>query len=568
MTISDEVSELSTLLNNPNTILRPTEMVMKPFNLGAARMTRFSFSRSMIRRAFTNNWEIERLVVDFDEFGRGHIIYRVLAEGKLFHFVAFTSTIDEALHTDRVIADVWDVTAALVEGELDTDLLQFLKDEVPKQELSRLDPRVLVLTRGNRSVRFYDYLVERLANGKQPESKKLGDAGYIMRSTAFYGNGKFGMRSFLGFEDKHPLSAPYRAQFLAAWLFREVSYESVEHCAKARNPNAACFNDEWSCFFGLGNATGLGLIPWAMKHPGELNAWVAIRELALSDVRSLEGSIENRQILEKWLDKAYQYFSSLGGENRWPWMGPDSLAKATLLIQETFRSLSENVFPFDDLYLWAEKQNIEITELVISLLLELDDTSDKVIDRLLMVDNKKESDFNATVEDLKTRIDEQYFWLKELNLGESEAKHYWWAMSDNAEEPRRAERSVIDPLHREIPIDISLRINNLVGDLETIDEKIPVSEFLHSFPEHGIAVKRLLGDFGPYSEPRENVCDFKHLPLNLQRFQLAMYGMDNFSPQSTDWLRVTLFQGAPRVSEIGYKESDNWILPKQPGGLI
>ena len=227
MTISEEVSELSTLLDDPNTILRPAEIVMEPTNLGAVRMTRFSFSRSMIRRAFTNNWEINCQVVDFDEFGCGHIIYRILAEGKIFHFVAFTSTIDEALHTDRVIADVWDVTAALVEGEMDDDFLRLLKNEVPKQELSRLDPRVLVLTRGNRSVRFYDYLVERLASGKQPESKKLGDAGYIMRSTAFYGNGKFGMRSFLGFEDQHPLSSPYRAQFLAAWLFREVSYKSV-----------------------------------------------------------------------------------------------------------------------------------------------------------------------------------------------------------------------------------------------------------------------------------------------------------------------------------------------------
>ena len=433
MTISEEVSELSTLLSDPNNVLRPAEIVMKPASLGAVRMTRFSFSRSMIRRAFTNQWEIKLMVVDFDELGRGHIIYRILAEEKLFHFVAFTSTIDEALHTDRVIADVWDVTAALVEGEIDNDLLQFLRDEVPKQELSRLDPRVLVLTRGNRSIRFYDYLVERLANGKQPESKKLGDAGYIMRSTAFYGNGKFGMRSFLGFEDQHPLSAPYRAQFLAAWLFREVSYESVEHCAKAKNPNAVSFNDEWSCFFGLGNATGLGLVPWAMKHPGELNSWIAIRELALSNVRFLKGSNQNKQILEEWFDKAYQYFSSLGGGDRWPWMGPDSLAKATLLIHDTFRSLSENDFPFNDLYLWAEKQDIEITELVISILLELDDTDDEVIDSLLMVRSQKKANFNTTVADLKKIIEENYLWLNELNLEETEAKHYWWVMSDNAE---------------------------------------------------------------------------------------------------------------------------------------
>ena len=42
-----------------------------------------------------------------------------------------------------------------------------------------------------------------------------------------------------------------------------------------------------------------------------------------------------------------------------------------------------------------------------------------------------------------------------------------------------------------------------------------------------------------------------YLPLQIQRFQLAMYGMDEFKPKSTDWLRVTLFQGAPRLERAG-----------------
>ena len=562
-----ETTELETLIDNPKTPLRQPQKVMERLNLGAARMSRFSFSRSMIRRGFLNSWDIKRLIVDFDESGSGQIVYRILAEGKIFHFVAFTSRLDETLHTDRVVADAWDVTAALVEGELEEDLMQLLKSEVPKQESSRLDSRVLVLTRGNRSVRFYDYLVECLAEGNQPKSKKLGDAGYIMRSTAFYANGKFGMKSFLGIGENHPLSAPYRAQFLAAWLFREVGYESVEHCAKARNPNAASFNSDWNRFLGLGNATGLGLVPWAMKHPDQLNAWVAIRELALSNVRSMKGSGENTRELDEWLNRAYEHFSSLGGGNRGSWLGPDSLAEATLIIRSTFKSLSKNDFPFDDLYLWAEEQDFEITELVVSLLLELDTTSDEIIDRLLTVNTKKPLISDTTVKDLKTQIYAKYSWISKLNLDDPQASYYWWVMSDNAEEPRRAQRSIVAPLHRELPIDIALRLKKLIQDLEATNEETAVNEFLHSYPEHGIAINRILCDFGPYSEPRDNVCDFEHLPLNLQRFQLAMYGMDNFSPQSTDWLRVTLFQGAPRVFEISSTDSDNWILPKQPGGL-
>lgn len=567
MTMLEELAELESLIDGSDISLRRPDTVMQPTNLGAARMTRFSFSRSMIRRAFLKDWDIKLLMVEFDNAGSGQIVYQIYAEGKIFHFVAFTSRLDETLHTDRVIADSWDVTAALVEGELEEDLMQLLRDEVPKQESSRLDSRVLVLTRGNRSVRFYDYLVECLAEGHQPKSKKLGDAGYIMRSTAFYANGKFGMKSFMGFADEHPLSAPYRAQFLAAWLFREVSYESVEHCAKARNPNAASFDNDWSRFFGLGNATGLGLVPWAMKHPEELNAWIAIRELALSNIRSTRGSFENTRKLDEWIYKAYEHFSSLGGENRSPWLGPDSLAEASLQIRETFKQLFKNDFPFNDLYIWAEKQEVEITELVVSLLLELDDTSDEVIDRLLTVNTEKPQQTSITVGDVKTEINRRYSWIENFNLDDPKATHYWWVMSDNAEEPRRAQRSTIDPQHREIPIDIALRLNNLSRDLDEVNDKTTVNKFLHSFPEHGIAVNRILHNFGPYSEPRDNVCDVEHLPLNLQRFQLAMYGMDNFSPQSTDWLRVTLFQGAPRVSEISSTDSDNWILPKQPEGL-
>ena len=46
-----------------------------------------------------------------------------------------------------------------------------------------------------------------------------------------------------------------------------------------------------------------------------------------------------------------------------------------------------------------------------------------------------------------------------------------------------------------------------------------------------------------------------------------MYGMDNFKPKSTDWLRVTLFQGAPRVGDLGMDDAaDDWVLPARPGG--
>ncbi|MCZ2403011.1 hypothetical protein IV498_07390 [Paenarthrobacter sp. Z7-10] len=61
--------------------------------------------------------------------------------------------------------------------------------------------------------------------------------------------------------------------------------------------------------------------------------------------------------------------------------------------------------------------------------------------------------------------------------------------------------------------------------------------------------------------------DAQFLPLSTQRFQLATYGMNNFSPQSTDWVRVTLFSGAPRVAEVmNGTDDDDWLFPLAPEG--
>ena len=84
--------------------LRPPEVVMRPEMLGAARLTRYSFSRTMLRRAVAGGWTACRAGQDLDAEARGESVYTVEADGHRFSFVAFTTTIDESAHTDRVIA--------------------------------------------------------------------------------------------------------------------------------------------------------------------------------------------------------------------------------------------------------------------------------------------------------------------------------------------------------------------------------------------------------------------------------------------------------------------------------
>jgi hypothetical protein len=524
---------------------------MRPEWMGAARLTRYSFNRMMIRRAFDRGWTAEVVSFDLDAEGRGEAVIRIEAEGRVFHFVAFTTTIDESHHTDRVIADRWEVTATLSEGDLTGDLLAMLRTQVPQQERGRLDHRVLVLTRGNRSVRFFQYLVDSLAAGRQPDPDLVADSGYIMRSTAFYGNGKFGMRSFEGYDAGHPLGAPFRAQMLCAWLFRELSYLVVEHCARAKGGDTAVgFATGWDRYFGLGNATGLGLIPFAFKHPAIIDAWCRIREQALAEVRSMVVTDERRACLRWWIDRARRHFVGGTDDDCRPFLNGAALGPVVDEVADRFEQLRHDTATFDRLYRWAEDENPETAELVVSMLIELHDGDDLQVDAEYVVDEGANvlADRASTVADLKDLLAKRQ-WLDGLDLDDPETDWYWWLISDNSDEPRRAPRRRLEPRHRDVAVDVAVRLARLGRALRQWPDHTDVEVFLGAEPDHRLAVHRLAGQWA-YGEPHDNACARSYLPLMLQRFQLATYGMDNFKPKSTDWLRVTLFQGAPRIGDL------------------
>lgn len=567
MTTSTVDEHLSELLRSRRRELRPPETVMAPSTLGATRLSRYSFNRTMLRRASVGEWSVSRPHFDIDDEGRGEAVYRVDTGDRVFGFVAFTTTLDESLHTDRVIADRWEIAAALVEGEVDGPFLDQLREHVPKQEGGRHDPRVLVLTRGNRSVRFFDYLVDTLAAGSQPDPALVGDAGYIMRSTAFYGNGKYGMRSFEGYPPGHPLSAPYRAQMLAAWLFRELSYDVTEECARRRGgERAVAFNAEWSRFFGLGNATGLGLVPYAFNHPRVLNAWIGVRELALANVRALDGTPNRVAQLRRWIDRAHQHFSEGTDADCTPFLSPQQLLPVVESIRDAFELVADHPQPFDDLMKWASSRDAETSELTVSLLIELDTDLDDLVDELLLVDEQTSVDPAMTVGMASLLLEERFGWLDELDLEGPGAAHFSWFVSDNADEPRRAVRGRIEEeAQSAVAIDVALRMVALRRTLLldwTADALL--SEVTARHPEHLLAIERLIASDRPYGEPRDNTCAAEYLPLQVQRLQLAMYGMDNFKPKSTDWLRVTLFQGAPRCADLTNGLLDDWVFPALP----
>lgn len=539
---------------------------MQPERLGAARLHRYSFNRMMLRRAAAERWWAAPVAVDLDDDGAGEVVIRIDAEGHRFHFVAMTDTIDEAAHTDRVIGERWEIAAALVEGEVSDDDRTRLRAAIPAQEDARFDPSVLVLTRGNRSVRFFEAVADRLAAGRQPDPSMVADAGYLMRSTAFYGNGKFGMRSFDGYPDDHPLAAPYRAQMLCAWCFRELSYLAVEHVARARGGDrAVALEGEWRRFFGLGNATGLGLVPYAMNHPAVIDGWLRVRESALARVRRLPPSPERLVVVDEILERAEAHFAAGSDDDCTPFRSPAAMVAVARSAAEVWAGCRLGTEPFEALFAWADAVDAETAEFVVSVLLELDEAADADIDAALRVDEVSSVAPTTTVGEIRSLLDERFGWLADLPLDADDADAFLWVLSDDTEEPRRTPRGgAVDDRHA-MTIDVALRMWRLSVALRDRPGAEPIGAFCVEEPAHRFAVARLGFAHLDYGEPRDNVCAAEHLPLQLQRFQLATYGMDDFKPKSTDWLRVTLFQGAPRLDDlVDGTVDDRWAMPPRP----
>lgn len=568
-----QLSRPTPALTRAQTHARTADVALDPADMGTARSTRHSFNRSFLRAAAREQWAVDSTGWDIDEAGRGRFIYRVATPSHVFHLVGFSQVLDEAQRTDRVIAQSWDVTAALVEGEVDDELLATLASEVPRQEAGRAPTGTLVWTRANRSARFFDLVAECLAAGHQPDPGALGDAAYILRSTAFYGNGKFGLAGFEGYHSNHPLALPYRAQMLTAWLMREFAYDLVEHCARARNPGAVRLAGAWRRYFGLGNATGLGMVPYIINHPRVLDAWCALRELPLAHALAQPFTTTALDQKIDLVDRAQFYFAQRGSLPTAPYPDLGGLAEglgrlSAALVQLRDTGHLDGVVPAEP---WAAiraraaTESGEVRAVLDTVLVEDTAELDRDIESLLHCVEEHPWDPGTTCAQVREQLHRAYAWTEHLDLTSPASTALFWFTSQNNEEPRRGRRGIDPGVEVEHPLGIALDAHALREDLDQAGGETLLADFLISHPWHRGAINRALSLRGvPYGEVRTNLLAQDFLPLDLQRFQLAVYGMDNYSPQSTDWLRVTLNCGAPRAADIRAGVADDWLFAPKP----
>ncbi|MDN5770006.1 MAG: hypothetical protein L0H24_03835 [Microlunatus sp.] len=531
----------------------------------------------MIRYLVAQQWQVTRERFDFDEVGRGVAVYRIDAGRRTWRLVAFSQVLADGERQDRVIAAAWDVTLALIEGDLDQERMAALRDNVPRQEAGRADPDTVIWGRGNRSTRFFDAVVTALAAGRQPDSAMFEASPYLMRSTAFYSNGKFGLADFERFGPEHPFSVPYRSHFLAAWLMRELSLDLVEHCARAINPGAAVLDPRWRRYLGLGNATGLGVVPYVINHPQILDAWAHLRELPLAEVRGRvvdPGDPDVARVRELF-DRAVIYLQLGGSTDIAPFPNCAVVAAQVAQVRELVEEYAAHGTihgaraprPWEVLHAAADDISPGCRAVVASILVELTGDLDAVIEASLARDERTVLRPWQSVGELVEAIDQHYDWVRQFDFDDAAQQAYFWFSSEDNEEPRRGRRGIDPGEQVEHGTDVARAVATLRTDLDAADPADLVAQFMLSHPWHRGAISRVqsVGEL-TYGEVRTNLLAEDFLPLNVQRLQLAVYGMENFVPQSTDWLRVTLFVGAPRVSDLAEGTADDdWIFVSAPG---
>ena len=556
-------------------MLRPPGEVMRLSRLGRFHPTRLSFARTLVRRMAREGWRVETALRDLDDDGYGRVVYDVHTPAGVLGFAAFSHHLDPADRTDRVIAERWDASFALtLEPPTPADL-ERLADNVPRQEAGRCGAGEIVLSRANRSVRLFDDVVAALAAGGQPARDAIGRVGYLMRTTAVYGNGKFGLADFEQVRRRGILTLPFQAEMLTVYLARHFSLELVDHLAARRGGRrAAALDRRRRRALGVGNATGLGMAPFLVNRPQLIGRWIRMREFALARVKEVErADPPERARFRALLARARAHVDEWRAQ-----VGDKALGRRLATVVRRLAELERLVGPGGDPNLLAGRRpwatladwagdDAETGELLNSILIELYPDRVDDLETTAGSDEREEVRPGMAVEALQRMVEDRYGWALEVDFDPPESRALFWYYSKEKEEPRLGFRYEEPGADQELRLGIARQAVNLHRTLERADPAMPVGRFLLANPELRQTVRRIQSlDDAPYAEIHENLLDRDCEPVDLLRCKLSMLGASRFDPKSLLWTRVTFFQGAPLADELEHPGADDWAFATTGGG--
>ena len=540
---------------------RLPNQVMRLARLGCAHPTRLSFLRILLRRMQQEHWRFDRPVWNVDSVGVGVGVYRVIGPSRTYSLIAFAHDLPDEMRSDRVIATAWDATFTLFDGDPTPADIERLSHNVPLQEAGRISSKELSLSRANRSVRLFEHVVECLSQGKQPDGKKIDAVGYLMRTTAVYGSGKFGAADRRDLTDRADFTEPFQIEMLSVWLTRQFVVDIAEHLARCRGGERAIRLDPvLRRRLGVGNSTGLGMAPFVVRHPILLNNWMMVREEALSRVRSCDRvELDAVKAVREALEQA-----RINARN-WHSEHPIQVPKLTALrtdldkITEQLEHIDIQVSkPWNVLWQWGEQTlSLEGQEALLSILLE---PYGELVDGLSGCLSANEEigfrlDGAMSVASLCSLLEEVYDWALAIDFDDPDNCARFWYVSEEKLEPRLGNRADEAGAEREQPLCVARLAKALHSALQSWAGDVPLATFLLQHPEHRFMARRAqMGARFPYAEVRDNLIGKDMLPIDLMRCKLAFFGASHFDPRSDRWVRISLFQGAPYPDELNSEE--------------
>ena len=536
--------------------LRSPNTIMKLSRLGSFHQSKLSFLRSFLDEF--KDWEYKRDLFSLDELGYGTAVYSFKKKDRIYSLVCFANKIDDEERSDRVIATKWDAAFTLHDGVPSKKDIERLRNEVPKQEVGRLSYKELTLSRANKSVRVFNHVVESLSNGHQPDLNLLEKVGYLYRTTAVYGSGKFGLADRFRIKDREEINGPFRLEMMLVYLVRQFTFDQVNHVAKSKNPKTAVELDPKICKkLGIGNSTGLGMAPFIVNHPTLLNNWIMSREIALKKIREIKKISSNEiQVFKDSLRKSIKNITSWNSEREYQKKKINSLledVKNFLKFIETKFNF-EIDYPFNEIYLWIEEKTCdECIEYIVSMMLE---PFDYIVKPLVSQMSSEEDKYftiptDRNVEDLRNIIEKRYPDILKINFTKKENNKNFWFISKNKEEPRYADRFEETGSNLEQPLAIARDIKKLHSQLMVSKNSLTIDKFLAQNNDLRHVVRRafIIEKF-PYSEIQDNTIGKNVIPIDMLRLKLSFFGALKFDPRSDKWLRICMFQGAPLPNEL------------------
>jgi len=551
-------------LTKLNIKLRDPNEIMKLSRLGSFHQSKLSFLRSFIREF--KDWDYKKNLFDLDEKGYGTAIYSFSKNQRNYSLVCFSQYINPDERSDRVIATKWDAAFVMYDGIPTTADIKRLKENVPKQEVGRVSCKELTLSRANKSVRAFDHVINSLSQGKQPDKKLLNKVGYLYRTTAVYGSGKFGLADRFRIKDRKEIYGPFRLEMMLVYLVRQFTFDQVNHIAKYKNPNKAIeLDSNIARNLGIGNSTGLGMAPFIVNHPTLLHNWIYCREKALKEIRSLKKvDISEFDFFKNCLIKSKVSINSWVTDSDYQNNKINSLKDGLIKFDKFLKnecSVKQN-YLWNKIYTWAENNlEDECLEYIVSMMME---PYDNIIDPLINNMSSEEEEYftiptHKKVSDLKKILENNYKSILKIDFNIKDSNFNFWFISKNKEEPRVASRYEENGAELEQPLAIARDIKKLYEKIIKEDQANTIAEFLLKNDEVRHVVRRaFIVDQFPYSEIQDNTIGASLVPIDMLRLKLSFFGAVKFDPRSDKWLRINMYQGAPLSHEMK-NSNDTWV---------